>query len=347
MLAARKLPSRAVVKRSLAVPSESSGYAYAHRIIYTVCCLAGCSSFVDDARDNLVNEGVHSAIEAHNTPVLFDWMVRAFSFQGIADAIAADYMDRHGALTWAAITADLGAGPACPKLQSYWQFHDCGYRKGSGTCTEPELLSGCPLPKHLLRNGRLNQTTYSLYLFIRDIADGDLVAWIDRQLAEADDQTDPDRITIMIESLVGPLRQVYGVADKVVMMTLSSLLLASSKPLWAEVGASMIAVDTLVHNFLHRTGILHRLGANHPYGAACYRPNGCADIIRTVSTRIDARRFNRSFPQAFPRFVQLAIWRYCAQSYFAVCNGISVNDRRACQNRYCQLYPQCDRKPLM
>src|SRR5665647_3957686 len=116
MLAARKLPSRAVVKRSLAVPSESSGYAYAHRIIYTVCCLAGCSSFVDDARDNLVNEGVHSAIEAHNTPVLFDWMVRAFSFQGIADAIAADYMDRHGALTWAAITADLGAGPACLKI---------------------------------------------------------------------------------------------------------------------------------------------------------------------------------------------------------------------------------------
>jgi hypothetical protein len=243
MLAARKPPSRAVAKKSLAVRSDSSGYAYAHRIIHTVCCLAGASSFVDDAHYNLVNEGVLGAIEAHNTPVLFDGMVRAFSFQGIADAVAADYLDKHGAVTWGAIAADLAAGPACPKLQSYWQFHDCGYRKGSGTCNEPEHLSGCPLPKHPLRNGRLNQTAYSLFMFIRDIADGDLVAWIDTQLAGADDRTDPDRITRMIERLVGPLRQVYGVSDKVVMMTLSSLLLACSKPLWPEVGASMIAVD--------------------------------------------------------------------------------------------------------
>jgi hypothetical protein len=129
MLAARNPPSGAVVKRSLAVRSD--GYAYAHKIIYTVCCLAGAPSFVDDARDNLVNEGVLGGIEAHNTPVLFDWMVRVFSFQGIADAIAADYMDKHGALTWSAVAADLDDCPACPKLQSYWQFHDCGYRKGS------------------------------------------------------------------------------------------------------------------------------------------------------------------------------------------------------------------------
>jgi hypothetical protein len=242
MVAARKPSSGAVANRSLA--GRTDGYAYAHRIIYTACCLAGASSFVDDARDNLANEGVLGAIKAHNTPVLFDWMVHAFSYQGIADAIAADYMDKHGAVTWSAIAADLDAGPACPKLQSYWQFHDCGYRKGSGTCTEPELLSGCPLPRHPLRNGRLNQTAYSLFLFIRHIADGDLVGWIDRQLAAADDRTDPDRITRMSERLVGPLRQVYGVSDKVVMMTLSSLLLASSKLLWAEVGASMIAVDT-------------------------------------------------------------------------------------------------------
>jgi hypothetical protein len=151
----------------------------------------------------------------------------------------------------------------------------------------------------------------------------------------------------MIENLVGPLRQIHGVADKVLMMALSSLLLASNKTIWSEVGASMIAVDTLVHNFLHRTGILHRLGANHPYGAACYRPKGCADIIRTISTRIDARSFNRAFPQAFPRFVQLAIWRYCAQGYLNICNGNRVDDRHACQNRYCQLYPQCDRKSLI
>jgi hypothetical protein len=345
MLAARKLPSAAVANRSLAV--QSDGYAYAHRIIHTVCCLASAASFVDDAHDNLVNEGVLGAIEAHNTPVLFDWMVRAFSFQGIADAIAADYMDKHGVLTWGAIAADLDAGPACPKLQSYWQFHDCGYRKGSGTCNEPELLSGCPLPKHPLRNGRLNQTAYSLFLFIRDVAHGDLVEWLNLQLAQADDAADPRRLETMCDSLTAPLRNVYGVSDKVLNMSLSSLLLTGRDARWRDVGASMIAVDTLVHNFLHRTGILHRLGANHPYGSACYRPNGCADIIRMVSTRIDARPFNRTFPQAFPRFVQLAIWRYCAQGYLNICNGNRIDDRHACQNRYCQLYPQCDRKPLI
>jgi len=116
MLTARKPPSGAVVKRSLAV--QSDGYAYAYRIIYTVCCLAGCSSFVDDARNELVNNGVLNAIEAHNTPVLFDWMVRAFSFQGIADAIAADYMDRHGAVTMS--TPDQA--PDCTRMHRSEQY---------------------------------------------------------------------------------------------------------------------------------------------------------------------------------------------------------------------------------
>ena len=116
--------------------------------------------------------------------MLFDWLLQAFSFQGIADAIASDYLDRHGSVTWADIAADLASKPACRKLRSYWQFHDCGYRKGAATCNEPALWSRCPLPKHPLRNGRLNQTAYSLFLFIRDIADGDLVAWIDQRLAD-------------------------------------------------------------------------------------------------------------------------------------------------------------------
>jgi hypothetical protein len=203
------------------------------------------------------------------------------------------------------------------------------------------------LPLHPLRNGRLNQTAYNLFLFIRDLADGNLVAWIDRQLAAADAPAESDRLTRLVESLVGPLRHVHGVSDKVLMMTLSGLLLASDKPTWSEVGASMIAIDTLVHNFLHRTGILDRLDASHAYGVACYRPRGCADIIRSVSAQIDARQFNRNFPQIFPRFVQNAIWRYCAQNYFGICNGNRIDDRQPCQNGHCRLYWLCDRKPLI
>ena len=119
----------------------------------------------------------------------------------------------------------------------------------------------------------------------------------------------------MRDALIAPLREIYGVSDKVLTMALSSLLLGAPNRmrLWHEVGASMIAIDTLVHNFLHRTGILHRFGAGHAYGAACYRPGGCAEIIAAVADRIDARAFNPAYPAVFPRFVQQAIWRYCAQ----------------------------------
>jgi hypothetical protein len=75
---------------------------------------------------------------------------------------------------------------------------------------------------------------------------------------------------------------------------------ADVRPRWLEVGVHLIAVDTLVHNFLHRTGILARFKAAHPYGPGCYRPGGCADIIRLVASQIDARRFNRGFPQSLP-----------------------------------------------
>jgi hypothetical protein len=108
----------------------------------------------------------------------------------------------------------------------------------------------------------------------------------------------------------------------------------------------MIAIDTLVHNFLHRTGILHRFGADHAYGSACYRRGGCAEIIETVADRIDARAFNPSFPAVFPRFVQHAIWRYCARSGLDVCNGNRVDDRKSCDNVYCQIHSICDRIAL-
>jgi hypothetical protein len=60
------------------------------------------------------------------------------------------------------------------------------------------------------------------------------------------------------EALIGPLREVYGVSDKVLTMTLSCVLLTAPRDyeIWRQVGATMIAIDTLVHNFLHRTRIL-------------------------------------------------------------------------------------------
>jgi hypothetical protein len=181
-----------------------------------------------------------------------------------------------------------------------------------------------------LRNGHLNQAAYSLFLFIRDLGDGDLIGWIDRQLQTANSPAGPDRLARMRASLIEPLREVYGVSDKVLAMALSALLLGAPKKmvLWTEVGGSMIAIDTLVHNFLHRTGILHQFKANHLYGSACYRPGGCADIIQTVAERIDARQFNPVVPQTFPRFVQYAVWQYCAQNGL---DGLQWQSHQRCQ----------------
>jgi hypothetical protein len=143
---------------------------------------------------------------------------------------------------------------------------------------------------------------------MRDVADDDFVGWIDGQLGGVNSQS-PDRLAALREAVIGPLRNVYGVADKVLAMAMSNLLVAAGKPkpLWLEVGATFVAVDTLVHNFLHRTGILRRLCADHPYGARCYQPGGCAGILGLLAAHIDARQFNPAFPATFPRFVQSAI----------------------------------------
>ncbi len=211
-------------------------------------------------------------------------------------------MQRHGRVTWREIKRKLRHGATCPKLHSYWQFYDCGYSKLRRTCAEPDHIGRCPLPSHDLRNGRLNQTAYALYLFIRDLADKDLIGWIDERLQAADRPADADRLARLRAAVIDPLRQVHGVSDKVLTMALSGLLLGDPKNRrrWVETGASMVTVDTLVHNFLHRTGILHRFRAGHAYGAACYRPGGCADIIAAVRTASmpapSIRRSRRCFP---------------------------------------------------
>jgi hypothetical protein len=318
---------------------------HAVRLIHWVCYLAGSPTFINDVRREIGGVPMRAAIRNHDTPAIFDWLVSVFSFQGISDYVAEAYMAQHGTVTWRDLDRTTAGALPCPKLTSYWQFYDCRYHKGTATCSEPNHVATCPLPRHDLRNGRLNQTAYSLYLFVRDIAGGDVVTWIDRRLSGEGRLRAPDRLRRMHHAVIGPLRQVYGVSDKVLAMTLSSLFLGGprSQRNWLDVGASMVAVDTLVHNFLHRTGIMHRFGAEHSYGPQCYEPGRCASVVDRVANEIDARQFNPRFPRTFPRFVQHAIWRYCAQQGLDVCNGNQINDRRPCKNTSCTLYSICDR----
>jgi hypothetical protein len=270
------------------------------------------------------------------------------SYQGIADRVASGFIRDHGNVRWSDIEQGLAASPACPKLSGYWKFHDCRYHKGSATCSEPDHIGSCPLPRHILRNGHLNQLAYSLFLFIRDVAGGDFVQWIEVQLAQANDVGSGDRLADLREAVVAPLRNVYGISDKVATMVCAMLLLGAgkSRPQWFEIGASFVVIDSLVHNFLHRTGILWRFDAAHSYGPNCYRPGGCSDLLRRIADQIDARAFNPAFPQTFPRFVQSAVWRYCAEGELDICNGNRINDNNRCDNVYCRLRSRCDRVML-
>ena len=341
-----KTGTRARPRRAGGSLVVGDGADHAHRLIYQVCCLAGSTNLLEDLRD--AETGLPAIVSRRDTPALFDWWVSALSYQGISDAVAYEYMRKHGRVTWRGLIRDFASRPRCPKLQSYWHYSSCRYDKGSNTCAEPDHVRRCPLPQHHLRNGRLNQTAYSLYLFIRDIADNDLVGWIDGRLAVAATTPVADRRHAMQQALIGPLRNVFGVSDKVLTMTLSAILISAPNtwPHWSAVGCSLIAVDTLVHNFMARTGILRRLGADHAYGAACYQPGRCAQIIEAAAAKIDATKFNPTYPADFPRFVQHAIWRYCAQQGLDVCNGNRIDDRKKCTSIQCRMFMICDHVSL-
>jgi hypothetical protein len=333
---------------SSTLAAKPSSSRRAIRLVRRICQVAGAHSLIDDSRVGLARHGVIAAVRRHDTPVIFDWLLESVSYQGVSDSIAYGYMERHGRVRCHHIAKALGSVPSCPKLTCYWSFENCGYQKGSGVCSTPEHQPACPLPRHDLRNGRLNQTAYSLFLFMRDLADGDVVGWIDKRLDSVESLPADDRPARLRQALLEPLGHIYGVSNKVLAMALSELLLAgdAKRSTWIEAGVVMIAVDTLVHNFLHRTGILRELQADHPYGSGCYAPGGCAAIIEWIAGSIDARRFNPAYPAIFPRFVQHAIWRFCAAAGLNRCNGHRIDDRSACQQTDCPVFESCGRVAL-
>jgi hypothetical protein len=113
-----------------------------------------------------------------------------------------------------------------------------------------------------------------------------------------------------------------------------------------------LSASTLPIHATKWTAVLHRPApdANQPIRATrwprCYGAGGCAGIIEEAAQAIDVREFNLSLPQPFPRFVQIAIWRFCAQNGLGICNGVQIDDSRRCENTACHLFALCDRQAL-
>jgi hypothetical protein len=283
-------------------PCQSLAMQRAISLIQRICDMTAPRNYLANTREYLVHTGIVAAVANHDTPALYRWLVEIISYQGIADRIARDYLDRHGRVRWADIDNGLKRPDPCPKLASYWTFHGCGYRKSACSCAVLPRLPCCLLPTLPMRNGRLAQSAVALHLFLRDLCGGDFISWIDDTLCQSQ-FIEPNAAPI-----IDALRHIHGVSDKVLSLALVVLLLGGrpGDSRWQAAGAELVVIDTLVHNWLHRSGILNDLDAWHRYGAKCYGPNGCADIVRRAALLIDARRYSSDNPPAFPRLIQSA-----------------------------------------
>ena len=297
--------------------------------VATPALLLAPHNFVEEISTRLAAAGIQAAVARHDSGPICDYVLSLLSLQGISDSVAFAWDARHGGVRLAEVDAALASRPSCPRLRSFGRFQGCGYRKGAGTCAEPDHLPRCPLPHHPLRKGALNVAAFALGLFVRDVCGGDLVSWLDASLAHADPGLGtPDRAAALGRAVTAPLSAIGGTGPKLWSMILGEVLLAAdpARERWVAAAAGMIAVDSLVHAFLHRTGTLRRCGAEHVYGPGCYAPGGCADILRHFAETVDARQFNPTFPATFPRFVQHAVWRFCAEGVENICNGRRIDD---------------------
>jgi hypothetical protein len=296
---------------------------------------------------SLASSEISAAIEARDTPALFRILTDGFAFQGISDAGARGFIAKHGNANWADIEQALAdASDVCPKLENFDTYQGCGFRKSMRTCANPDALSSCPVPRLPLRKGKLNETAFALFLLLRDRCGGDLVSFIDRTVAIATEQ--PDWLIIAREALMAAFTSVSGVSRKLAAMMLAVLLCSAGpeRPLWIKVGLSMVAIDSLVHNFLHRTGIIRAYGVQHLYGQSCFGLGGCEAIIRDLAERQSDRSFFMAGPPISPRELQHAIWRFCAADELAICNGNRIRDTAACELESCPLRSRCSRVPL-
>ena len=104
-----------------------SAVSHARALVRQVCRISADTGWLDDLNAEAASEGVIAAVEDHDTPVIFDWLMWTLSFQGISDAVASGYLARHGNITWWEIEDALTRNHWCGKLEGYWAFSDCRY----------------------------------------------------------------------------------------------------------------------------------------------------------------------------------------------------------------------------
>jgi hypothetical protein len=267
----------------------------------------------------IIEQMIHAKLH-HKSIRLYQYLVEAFLLAGGGDQSNHGYYEKQKVKpTFNRVKRALKAAH-CPKLASFETFKGCGYRKTMKNCNEPTFLSNCSLPTFDMKRGALNHMAFSLYFFLRDVAGRDFYTYVTEHFGQG--QLSSRAMNELIETFIGKITTIANVGPKLAHMALSCLFL-TTYPGWdyRQVGAHMTAVDTLVHNFLHRTGILDCYQLDHPYGPRCHAQTGCLGVIHDLANRIDCREFNPTLPADFPRFIQYHIWAYCGQAGENICNG--------------------------
>ena len=255
----------------------------------------------------------------HKSIKLYQYFLEAFLHSGGGDRSNLNYYhNQKYKPTFNRVKHALQAAQ-CPKLASFETFRGCGYRKTTNNCAEPAFLKSCPLPRFDMKRGPLNEMAFSLYFFLRDVCRRDFYTFVTQHFGEG--ELSGGAINERLQAFIGKVTTIANVGPKLAHMALAWLFLTRYSGWdYRRVGEQMIAVDSLVHTFLHRTGILANYGADHAYGARCHADTGCLGVIHDLSRRIDCREFNPTLPANFPRFIQYHIWAYCGQGGENICN---------------------------
>ena len=251
---------------------------------------------------------------------LYKCLVESFIMVGGSDQSNQGYYDRQKVKpTYYGIQKAI-RNAACPKLASFEAYQDCGYRKMAKTCNNPDLIASCPVPHLDMKRGGLTQMAFSLFFFLRDVCRGDFYRFVKDQFG--DGNLPEGELTDRIQGFIDQLSRIHNVGPKLVDMVFSHIFFTQA-PGWdyQAIGVRMVAIDTLVHNFMAKTGTLDSYGQPHKYGPKCHSQAGCVGVIEEIAKDLDCRKYHPSYPAYFPRLIQVYIWAYCAMNGENICNG--------------------------
>jgi len=269
---------------------------------------------------------------------IFKSLILYGQFQGIADKNAFSYLERHSSINEIADFDTLKEGvkdSPCPALKSFSAFRNCDYKKSEHNCRYGREF-GCILKELDCRKGSINIMIGSAFLFLKEYYQESMVNFIKEGAKHEDKKFFYTRELLKIRN-IGP-------------QTASLFLTDLFNPFFFGYKVKgidhndFIVIDTLVHNFFHRTGILKALGREHNYNSEfCHTEEYCKGIILEIAQKVDIRDLleDDNFQAFEPRLIQLCIWLQCADEG-RKCGGGVCNEKGPFCND-CNVELMCDK----